>query len=67
MRNLLALAVAAFLTVGVLSADVDAGQKRHCNCARCQQVRRAQPSLFHKLMDLERRKNIWLKKTFLGR
>lgn len=65
MRKLLALVVAAFLTVGVVSTQAEAGQR--CNCQRCQQVRRVKhASPFHKLMDLERRKNAWLKKTFLG-
>lgn len=61
--------LAAALGLGVLSGgDAEAGI--YCNCPRCQQVRRQQPkqpNLFQQLMELERRKNAWLKKTFLGR
>ena len=67
MRYLIPLIVAAFLSFGVVGGEVDAGQKP-CNCPRCQQVRRAHPpNVFQQLLELERRKNAWLRKTFLGK
>ena len=67
MRYIIPFIVAAFLGLGVLgSSEAEAG--RQCNCARCQQVRRHhQPNVFQKMMNVERRKNVWLKRTFLGR
>lgn len=67
MRYVIPFIVAAFLSFGVLgSQEADAGNR--CNCPRCQQVRRqSQPNLFQKMMELERRKNAWLRRTFLGK
>ena len=67
MRKVLALVVASFLTVGVITAEVNAGQKKICTCQCCQVRRAKQPSLFEKLWELEKKKNAWLLKTFLGR
>lgn len=67
MRYIIPFIVAAVLGFGALgSQEAEAGS--HCNCPRCQQVRRQQqPNVFQKMMELERRKNAWLRKTFLGK
>ena len=67
MRYVIPFILAAFLSLGVGGGDkAEAGSR--CNCPKCQQVRRqSQPNVFAKLMDLERRKNAWLKRTFLGK
>lgn len=67
MRYIIPFILAAFMGLGMMgNTEAEAGHK--CQCPRCQQVRRHhQPNLFQKLMELERRKNAWLKRTFLGR
>lgn len=80
MRNILAIVAAALLSVGFFSAQVNA---QSCNCPDCQAARQIytqpyygsqvvyqqprQMTLFQKMMELERRKNAWLRRTFLGK
>ena len=66
MRNVIPFVLAAFLGLGFMSAEqAEAG---HRQCPRCQKVRRGHsPNVVQKLVDLERRKNAWLRRTFLGR
>ncbi len=77
MRNILAVVAAALLSIGFLSSQANA---QNCNCPKCQAARQVyfqpaggynyqarQMTVFQKLMELERRKNAWLRKTFLGK
>lgn len=79
MRNIIAFVAAALLSIGLFSGQANA---QNCNCPKCQAARQVyvQPSystrtvyqqprqmtFFQKLMELERRKNAWLRRTFLG-
>ena len=69
VRYIIPAILAVALGFGIMSnEEAEAGSR--CNCPRCQQIRRQQtrqPSLFQQMMELERRKNAWLKRTFLGR
>lgn len=73
MKYILPLVAAALLSVGFLAGEADANS--NCNCPACQAARQGyyqqqqprQMTVFQKLMELERRKNAWLRKTFLGR
>lgn len=67
MRYVIPFVLAAFMSLSLVGGEeVEAASR--CNCPKCQQVRRQkQPSMFKKLADLERRKNAWLRKTFLGK
>lgn len=80
MRNILAVVAAALLSIGFVSSQANA---QNCNCPNCQAARQAyqsapvyangynyqprQMTVFQKLMELERRKNAWLRRTFLGK
>lgn len=70
MRYIIPFILAAFLSLGFLGGS-EADAANNCNCVRCQQARaqRSMPqqNVFQKLMELERKKNAWLRRTFLGR
>lgn len=73
MKYILPVIAAALLSVGFLAGEADANS--NCNCPKCRSARavyyqRQQPrqmTVFQKLMELERRKNAWLRRTFLGK
>jgi len=58
------------ITDGVVvqaSEQADPHVYHHQDCPHCQRRRQAKKeSFFDKLMDMERKKNAWLKRTFLG-
>ncbi|MEP3482584.1 MAG: hypothetical protein ABJZ55_25300 [Fuerstiella sp.] len=69
MKRIVTVAIAFSLAVSFIGADsAEAGRRnRSARQARVFQRNNNGPSMFEKVMDLERRKNAWLRATFLGR
>lgn len=69
MRRIATVAIAFSLAVSFIGADsAEAGRRNRAGRqARVFQRSNQGPSMFDKIMDLERRKNAWLRATFLGR
>ena len=65
MRWFLTIATAMIITCAT-TAESKADQYRRCY--RCGQVRvvKRNKNIFQQLWELEKRKNAWLKRTFLG-
>ena len=67
MKRIAITAVAVLITMSAFAADsAEAGNRRGNRRARVSQ-RSNNGGFFSNLMELERRKNAWLRATFLGR
>lgn len=71
-----AVILGMFLTIFAMTSAADAGLFSRSNNVRYVQTQdggyvarrtRRRPGLFRRLIELERRKNAWLRRTFLGR
>lgn len=69
MKRIVTVAIAFSIALSFVGVDsAEAGRRNRAG----RQVRVSQrsnngPNMFEKVMDLERRKNAWLRATFLGR
>ena len=69
MRRIVTTAVAVLITFSMFAADqAEAGRrnKRRSNRARVFQRSNNGGGFFSNLMEIERRKNAWLRSTFFG-
>lgn len=68
MKRIVTAAIAFSIAMSFVGVDCAEAGRRNRSARRVRVSERSNgPGMFDKIMDLERRKNAWLKATFLGR
>ena len=68
MKRIVTIAIAFSLAMSFVGVDSAEAGRRNRSPRRIRSFERNNgPNMFERIMDLERRKNAWLKATFLGR